>query len=79
MQARPWGELPLTKKADVNGPGAHPLIALLKQKAPGAFGSGDIKWNFTKFLVWPDGSRVKRFAPTTPPARIRKLLRKLLP
>jgi glutathione peroxidase len=31
-----------------------------------------IKWNFTKFLVAPDGQTVKRYAPTTKPDDIRK-------
>ena len=29
---------------------------------------GDIKWNFTKFLVDREGNVVKRFAPTSDPA-----------
>ena len=29
---------------------------------------GDIKWNFTKFLVDRDGNVIKRYAPTTNPA-----------
>lgn len=69
---------PLSKKADVNGPATHPLLAFLKEKAPGAFGSRDIKWNFTKFLVSPDGRTVKRYAPATAPERIRKDIEKLL-
>ncbi len=57
---------PVLAKAEVNGPGAHPVFAWLKKKAPGILGS-KVKWNFTKFLVWPDGSRVKRYAPTVEP------------
>ncbi len=29
-----------------------------------------MKWNFTKFLVAPDGTSVKRFAPTTEPEKL---------
>jgi glutathione peroxidase len=29
-----------------------------------------IKWNFTKFLVGRDGQVIKRFSPTTDPAKI---------
>jgi Glutathione peroxidase len=37
-----------------------------------------IKWNFTKFLVSPDGSEVKRYAPKTAPGEIREDARALL-
>ncbi|MDX1770968.1 MAG: glutathione peroxidase, partial [Planococcaceae bacterium] len=30
----------------------------------------DIKWNFTKFLVDPDGKVVKRYAPQSSPKKI---------
>lgn len=69
---------PLARKAPVNGPAAHPLLAFLKERAPGLLGSRAIRWNFTKFLVWPDGSRVKRYAPTVPPERIRTDIERLL-
>ncbi len=39
---------------------------------------GDIKWNFTKFLVDRKGNVVKRFAPTTKPADIEKYIKELL-
>ena len=57
---------PLAAKSDVNGPQTHPVFAFLKSRASGLLGSR-IKWNFTKFLVSPDGSTVQRFAPKTPP------------
>jgi Glutathione peroxidase len=57
---------PLMSKIAVNGPGAHPLFAWLKRRAPGLIGSG-IKWNFTKFLVASDGRTVKRYAPNVDP------------
>lgn len=69
---------PLTRKAPVNGPDTHPLIAFLKRRAPGLLGSRSIRWNFTKFLVWPDGKRVRRYAPTTPPERLRADIARLL-
>jgi len=37
-----------------------------------------IKWNFTKFLVGPDGKPYKRYAPTTKPKKIEKDIKKLL-
>lgn len=61
---------PLSSKVDVNGKNTHPVFAFLKQHAGGVFGSS-IKWNFTKFLVSPDASKIKRFAPKTTPDAIR--------
>jgi glutathione peroxidase len=68
---------PLMAKADVNGPGTHPVFAWLKKKAPGMLGS-KVKWNFTKFLVWPDGSKVKRYAPTIEPEALEEDIEKAL-
>ena len=41
-------------KIDVNGANQHALYSYLKSQAGGLFNS-NIKWNFTKFLVDPDG------------------------
>lgn len=61
---------PLFDKVEVNGPGAHPLYAALKQQAPGLLGTESIKWNFTKFLVGRDGAVRARYSPTTTPEAI---------
>ncbi|SCL18184.1 glutathione peroxidase [Micromonospora pallida] len=58
---------PLTEKVEVNGPGRHPLYALLTQTADADGRTGDIRWNFEKFLVAPDGTVAARFAPTVEP------------
>jgi len=58
---------PMFDKIDVNGDDADPLFKHLKQAAPGVMGTEAIKWNFTKFLVKPDGTVWKRYAPTTKP------------
>ena len=50
---------PLYAKLEVNGPNRHPLYALLA--GPGSPFPGDIKWNFTKFLVGRDGKILNRF------------------
>lgn len=55
---------PLTEKIDVNGADAHPVFVYLKQELGGMLGS-TIKWNFTKFLIAPDGKPYKRFSPKT--------------
>ncbi len=43
---------------------ADPLFDYLKGKTKGILG-GNIKWNFTKFLVDRDGNVIDRFAPST--------------
>ena len=48
---------PQFNKIDVNGENAHPLYTWLKAQA----GGGDIKWNFTKFLIGRDGKVIKRY------------------
>jgi glutathione peroxidase len=61
---------PLFAKVDVNGDAAHPLFEFLKAEQPGALGTKAIKWNFTKFLVGPDGTVLRRYASATAPAEI---------
>jgi glutathione peroxidase len=63
---------PMMAKVEVNGAGAHPLFAWLKQAAPGLLGTEGIKWNFTKFLVGKDGQVIQRYAPTDKPASLAK-------
>ena len=50
---------PLYDKIDVNGPNRHPLYSALAGKESPV--PGDIKWNFSKFLVGRDGKIIKRF------------------
>lgn len=69
---------PLFAKTDVNGDNAHPLWQHLKKEAPGLLGTQAIKWNFTKFLVRPDGTVFKRYAPNTAPADIASDIEALL-
>jgi glutathione peroxidase len=58
---------PMFAKLDVNGPGRHPLYAILTETADDEGGAGDVLWNFEKFLVSPDGLPVRRFRPRTTP------------
>jgi len=59
---------PLFEKIDVNGAGTHPLYADLEATPDVADGhTGDIRWNFEKFLVGPGGEIVGRFSPTVEP------------
>jgi glutathione peroxidase len=61
---------PMFAKVDVNGANAHPLYTYLKSEKPGILGTEAIKWNFTKFLVGPDGTVLKRYAPNDKPEMI---------
>src|SRR5690606_6226618 len=58
---------PMTEKVDVNGEHRHPLYHHLVPVADAEGYTGDIRWNFEKFLVAPDGSVTARFAPQTEP------------
>ena len=69
---------PMFAKIKVNGEDAHPLYKLLKSEKPGVLGSERIKWNFTKFLVGPEGQVIRRYAPTDKPASIEKDVAALL-
>ena len=60
---------PLSTKVDVNGKNTHPIFAWCKSRAGGLLGSA-IKWNFTKFLVHPDGRTVQRYAPKATPTEL---------
>ena len=61
------------KKIDVNGENAAPLYAwLTKQKG------GNIKWNFTKFLISRDGTIIKRYGSITKPEKIDKDIKEQL-
>ena len=72
---------PLTEKVDVNGPHRHPLYDALVAAADEQGHSGDVRWNFEKFLVAPDGTVESRFSPRTDPldAAVTAAVEKLLP
>jgi glutathione peroxidase len=58
---------PMTEKVEVNGENRHPLYDRLTGFADAEGHSGDIRWNFEKFLVGRDGRVVARFSPQTEP------------
>jgi glutathione peroxidase len=58
---------PLFEKIDVNGAQRHPIYDELTEKTDADGEAGDVKWNFEKFLVAPDGSVVARFRPQITP------------
>ncbi len=67
----------LSTKIRVNGRDTHPVFAFLKERAGGVLGSA-VKWNFTKFLVAPDGRTVKRYAPSVKPSSLAEDIERLL-
>jgi glutathione peroxidase len=60
-------DFPIFEKIDVNGAQQHPIFAELEQTADADGEAGDVKWNFEKFLVSPQGEVVARFRPQTVP------------
>jgi glutathione peroxidase len=58
---------PIMEKIDVNGAQQHPVYAELNQTADADGEAGDVKWNFEKFLVAPDGTVAARFRPQVTP------------
>jgi glutathione peroxidase len=57
---------PMYAKISVKGADQAPLYAYLTKETPAGI-SGDIKWNFTKFLVDRDGKVVQRFESAVTP------------
>lgn len=57
---------PMMEKIDVNGDDRHAIYQDLTQVADSEGHSGDIRWNFEKFLIAPDGT-VTRFSPMVAP------------
>lgn len=58
---------PITEKIEVNGPGRHEIYKTLTSIADSSGHSGDIRWNFEKFVVSADGTKVTRFNPKMTP------------
>ncbi|POM23081.1 Hydroperoxy fatty acid reductase gpx2 [Actinomadura rubteroloni] len=58
---------PLTEKVDVNGEHRHVLYRELVDVPDAEGHTGDIRWNFEKFLIGPDGAVAARFSPQTEP------------
>jgi glutathione peroxidase len=58
---------PIAEKVEVNGDGRHALYQQLTETADSEGYSGDIRWNFEKFLIGRDGSIVARYSPMVDP------------
>ncbi|KIL43571.1 glutathione peroxidase [Jeotgalibacillus alimentarius] len=64
---------PLMAKVKVNGDGADNLFNFLKDEK-----GGEIKWNFTKFLVDKNGHVKERYEPAVEPADMKADIEKVL-
>jgi glutathione peroxidase len=58
---------PLSEKIDVNGDTRHELYQQLTPTADAEGHTGDIRWNFEKFLVSRDGEILERSSPMVEP------------
>ncbi|ALS22408.1 MULTISPECIES: glutathione peroxidase [Paenibacillus] len=69
---------PMFAKIDVKGENAHPLYTYLVNNVPADSRTGDIEWNFVKFLVNRDGEPVKQFSARTEPEALEEDIKALL-
>jgi glutathione peroxidase len=60
-------DFPMFAKIVVKGDGINPLYEFLTSEETNPGMSGDIQWNFEKFLVGRDGKVIKRFSPRVKP------------
>jgi glutathione peroxidase len=60
-------KFPMYAKISVKGDDIHPLYKFLTDKQTNPASGGDIKWNFTKFLVGKDGKVIARFESAVTP------------
>jgi glutathione peroxidase len=58
---------PMMAKVSVKGEDMTPLYQFLTDKAAHPQTGGEIQWNFTKFLIGPDGRVITRFEPEVTP------------
>ena len=58
---------PMMSKVSVKGEDQTPLYRFLTDKTANPHTGGEIQWNFTKFLVGPDGRVMARFEPVITP------------
>ena len=58
-------------KVEVNGPNTHPIFKFLKGN------SGDVKWNFEKFLIDKQGNVVARYPSKVSPLQLLEKIQSL--
>ena len=60
-------KFPMMAKVSVKGDDITPLYQFLTDKSTHPQTGGEIQWNFTKFLIAPDGHVITRFEPEVTP------------
>lgn len=60
-------KFPMMSKVSVKGDDITPLYQFLTDKSAHPQTGGEIQWNFTKFLIGPDGAILARFEPKVTP------------
>ena len=82
-EMRAWCEstyqttFPIEDIVSVNGSHAHPVYKYLTRKARGVLKQQHVMWNFSKFLIYPQEQKIKRFSPQTSIQVISKHIQKL--
>jgi glutathione peroxidase len=71
-------DFPLTEKVHVQGPQSHPLFAWFRQQLGESVGP---RWNFSKYLVAPDGRVVAAWTSSVEPdsPAVTEAIERLLP
>ncbi|MEF2967992.1 glutathione peroxidase [Paenibacillus sp. M1] len=69
---------PMFSKIDVKGEHAHPLYKYLVENVPEPYRTGDIEWNFVKFLIDREGRIVKQYSARTEPEQLEPDIQQLL-
>ncbi|HWU26638.1 MAG TPA: glutathione peroxidase, partial [Rhizomicrobium sp.] len=69
---------PMFEKIEVKGANAHPLYKFLTQTKRGLFGTSNVKWNFTKFLVDRAGQPVARYGSSKKPESLEAAIKDVL-
>jgi glutathione peroxidase len=62
---------PMAEKVEVNGDERHPVYAELVDTPDETGRTGDVQWNFEKFLLAADGEVLARFSPQVEPSDTR--------
>jgi len=65
---------PLTTKVDVKGKNQHELYQWLTQKSKNGVQDSEVKWNFHKYLINPNGQLLKVFPSSASPFDITELI-----
>lgn len=58
---------PMTEKIEVNGDGRHEIYRTLTEATDEKGETGDVQWNFEKYLVDGSGNVIARFSPRVEP------------